>query len=114
MGFVRTVAKMVPWVVAAIIGWTEYRLRSGQSAAPIEHAPGADRPVRKAPDRAVPDGSIAGDGTTTCPPDFPIKGNSTSSIYHAPGTASFERTIADFCFATSETAEAAGFRAPKH
>ncbi|MDQ3779518.1 MAG: cell wall-binding protein, partial [Chloroflexota bacterium] len=56
--------------------------------------------------------SIEGDGTPVCPPDYPIKGNATSRIYHQPGQSSYERTVAEFCFATEEDAIAAGFRAP--
>jgi hypothetical protein len=57
-----------------------------------------------------PEGAVAGDGTTACPPDFPIKGNASSRIYHEPGQSSYANTIPEFCFASAETAEAAGFR----
>jgi hypothetical protein len=58
----------------------------------------------------VPLGAVAGDGTAICPPEFPIKGNAQSSIYHKPGQVSYPPTIAEFCFASAEAAEAAGFR----
>lgn len=58
----------------------------------------------------VPLGAIAGDGTPNCPPNFPIKGNATSKIYHEPGQVSYPPTVAEFCFASAEAAEAAGFR----
>jgi hypothetical protein len=58
----------------------------------------------------IPLGAVAGDGTATCPPGFPIKGNATSRIYHEPGQSSYPPTIAEFCFASAEAAEAAGFR----
>lgn len=57
-----------------------------------------------------PLGAIAGDGTATCPPGFPVKGNAQSKIYHEPGQSSYPQTIAEFCFASAEAAEAAGFR----
>jgi hypothetical protein len=57
--------------------------------------------------------AVRGDGTRICPADFPIKGNATSMIYHSPGRASYESTIAEWCFASEEAAQAAGFRAPK-
>jgi hypothetical protein len=60
----------------------------------------------------VPEGAVAGSGERECPPDYPIKGNASSMIYHQPGLSSFERTIPDFCFATPEAAEAAGYRPP--
>ncbi|MBA3450801.1 MAG: Re/Si-specific NAD(P)(+) transhydrogenase subunit alpha [Chloroflexia bacterium] len=62
---------------------------------------------------AIPDGAVAGDGTSDCPGDFPIKGNASSQIYHEPGSGSYGRTIAELCFATADDAEAAGFRAPQ-
>lgn len=58
----------------------------------------------------VPMGAILGDGTTVCPPDFPVKGNAQSMIYHEPGQSSYPPTIAEFCFASAEAAEAAGYR----
>lgn len=58
----------------------------------------------------APFGAVAGNGTTTCPPDYPIKGNQQSRIYHEPGQSSYAATIPEFCFASHEAAEAAGFR----
>jgi hypothetical protein len=64
-------------------------------------------------DAAIPLGAIAGDGTANCPPDYPIKGNRQSRIYHRPGQGSYAPTVAEFCFASEEAAEAAGFRASR-
>jgi hypothetical protein len=58
----------------------------------------------------APLGAIAGDGTASCPPNFPIKGNAQSKIYHEPGQVSYPPTVPEFCFASAEAAEAAGFR----
>ena len=58
----------------------------------------------------IPVGAVAGDGTDTCPANYPIKGNASSRIYHAPGQVSYPPTIAEFCFASADAAEAAGFR----
>lgn len=58
----------------------------------------------------VPFGAITGDGTATCPPDYPVKGNLQSLIYHEPGQSSYAATIPEFCFASYEAAEAAGYR----
>ena len=58
----------------------------------------------------VPLGAIAGDGTASCPPEFPVKGNANSRIYHEPGQVSYPPTVAEFCFASAEAAEAASFR----
>jgi hypothetical protein len=62
---------------------------------------------------AIPAGAVAGNGTTTCPPDFPIKGNAQSRIFHTPESRVYAQTIAEFCFATPEAATAAGYRASK-
>jgi hypothetical protein len=62
---------------------------------------------------AVPDGAVVGDGTATCPPDYPIKGNRQSRIYHRPGQVSYPSTVAELCFGSAEAAELAGFRASR-
>jgi hypothetical protein len=54
---------------------------------------------------------VRGDGSVACPEKHPIKGNTSSRIYHLPGEPSYERTIAEICFATEEDAQLAGFRA---
>ena len=59
---------------------------------------------------AVPAGAVAGNGTADCPPEYPIKGNRQSRIYHRPGQVSYPSTVAEYCFASEEAAEAAGFR----
>lgn len=56
----------------------------------------------------VPQGEI-------CPEDRPIKGNQGSSgwIYHQPGQSYYDVTNPEACFATTEEAETAGYRAAK-
>ena len=46
------------------------------------------------------------------PEGFPIKGNADSMLYHVPGSAFYDRTVAEVWFATEEDAEAAGFAIP--
>jgi len=75
------------------------------TAVPIPPARGGERPV--------PAGAVPGDETATCPPDYPIKGNASSMIYHRPGQPSYERTVAEFCFASEADAEGAGYRPPR-
>jgi ribosomal protein S6 len=62
----------------------------------------------------VPEGAVRGDGTGECPEAFPIKGNATSKLYHSPGSPSYKRTVPEFCFASTEAAEAAGFNPTKY
>jgi hypothetical protein len=61
---------------------------------------------------AIPDRAVHGDGTTTCPTGYPVKGNADSGIYHTPDSPSYAQTIPEFCFASASAAEAAGFHAP--
>jgi hypothetical protein len=58
----------------------------------------------------LPADAIVGDGTANCPPDYPIKGNRQSRIYHRPGQVSYPLTVAEYCFASEVAAELAGFR----
>jgi large subunit ribosomal protein L4 len=52
--------------------------------------------------------AIGGDA----PEGYEIKGNASSMLYHVPGSAFYERTDAEFWFATTDDAEAAGFQLP--
>ena len=68
---------------------------------------------RKARRLITPAGAITGTGAADCPEGYAVKGNASSRIYHVPGGNSYDRTIPEFCFASAEDAEAAGFRAAK-
>ena len=87
----------------------ERRLAAAEAAAEEAEADAAD--VAQV-DRisVVPEGAVAGDGSADCPSDYPIKGNRQSRIYHTPGQVSYRSTIAEFCFASAEAAERAGYR----
>lgn len=61
----------------------------------------------------LPKNAVRGDGSGSCPADYPIKGNANSRIYHRPTDGSYEQTVPEYCFATEEDAKAAGFRARK-
>jgi hypothetical protein len=54
-------------------------------------------------------GSVPGDGTRECPPEYPVKGNQSSMLYHMPGSPSYAATIPEFCFADAIAAEEAGY-----
>ena len=62
----------------------------------------------------VPANAIRGTESGECPQDFPVKGNASSKLYHTPGSPSYNRTIPEFCFASVEAAEAAGFGPTKY
>lgn len=46
------------------------------------------------------------------PDGFDIKGNASSKLFHVPGSAFYDRTIAEVWFASTDDAEAAGFSRP--
>jgi hypothetical protein len=71
-------------------------------------SPGAMGPT------GIPEGAVRGDGTATCPADFPVKANTQSMIYHTAQSRVYEQTIAELCFSSPEAAEAAGYRPPKN
>ena len=48
-----------------------------------------------------------------CPPGYPVKANANSGIYHVPGGRSYNRTVAERCYASAEAAEADGYRPAK-
>ncbi|QKQ73408.1 hypothetical protein [Nostoc sp. TCL240-02] len=53
---------------------------------------------------------------TTCPSDAQVKGkitNKRGNIYHVPKTLDYEKVKPDICFKDTNTAQLAGFRAPK-
>jgi large subunit ribosomal protein L17 len=52
------------------------------------------------------------DDADEAPEGFEIKGNANSMLYHVPGSAFYDRTVAEVWFATPEAAEAAGFELP--
>jgi large subunit ribosomal protein L4 len=52
------------------------------------------------------------DDVSVAPEGFPIKGNEDSKLYHVPGSAFYDRTVAEVWFATAADAEAAGFALP--
>jgi ribosomal protein S6 len=84
--------------------------RQGLTAAgtETETAPAA------AEQSTVPQGAVAGDGTAECPDDYPVKGNASSRLYHTPASPSYKRTVPEFCFASADAAEAAGFSPTKY
>jgi len=57
-------------------------------------------------------GSHAPLGDDGQPEGFDIKGNADSMLYHVPGSAFYERTVAEVWFASAEAAEEAGFELP--
>jgi hypothetical protein len=92
-------------------------------------------PGRNADDATTGDDAIAlGDATTVdddparaegaattwvlpvdggCPAGYPIKANDRSHIFHVPGGRSYDRTVPERCYASTDDAVADGYRAAK-
>ncbi len=79
-------------------------------------AKAAARPRRRrllsADDKPLPPGAKAATEDGEPPRGYKIKGNADSGLYHVPGSAFYDRTVAEIWFKTAEDAEAAGFQLP--
>jgi large subunit ribosomal protein L17 len=84
------------------------------SAAALASATATAESPASAGPTAAPEGAVHGDGTATCPPEFPVKANAQSMIYHTAQSRVYEQTIAELCFSSPEAAESAGYRPPKN
>ena len=60
----------------------------------------------------LPAGAHAPIESGEAPRGYKIKGNADSMLYHVPGSAFYDRTVAEIWFKTAEDAEAAGFQLP--
>lgn len=82
---------------------------TGNSWQPAPGAPVVPLNAEAAPPVAA---WIAPEGDT-CPVTHPVKAKMSSSIYHLPGMAAYERTKPDRCYRDEATAEADGLRRAK-
>ena len=86
-----------------------------KAAAKPEEAPkqdAASAEIAAADDNGIPKGAVAATEDGAMPEGYEIKGNASSKLYHVPGSAFYNRTVAELWFATTEDAEAAGFQLP--
>lgn len=84
-----------------------------KKAAPATKAAAEQAPkFATADDREVPKGAKAATEDGEAPKGYEIKGNADSMLYHVPGSAFYDRTVAELWFKTAEDAEAAGFELP--
>ena len=75
---------------------------------------GATRPdVIVAHAAAAPEADWVAPIDGRCPDGYPIKANDNSHIYHLPQGRSYQRTVAERCYATVEAAERDGYRRAK-
>jgi large subunit ribosomal protein L4 len=78
------------------------------TAEPATAKPAAAKPAAA----DLPAGAKAPKADGGAPKGYEIKGNVDSGLYHVPGSAFYDRTVAECYFATAEAAEAAGFQLP--
>lgn len=102
-----TGAELAVEAVAAVEAREELEEEAAAAVAKAEAAAEAE-------DADVPANAIRGNESGECPDDYPVKGNASSKLYHTPGSPSYNRTIPEFCFASVEAAEAAGFGPTKY
>jgi len=106
-------------VGAAVCWWRRSRSRVEADSSPAdfgaepgaEPAPAPNPVVDEEAEEAEARWVLPVDGE--CPPGYPVKANDNSGIYHLPGGRSYERTVAERCYATAEAAEADGYRQSK-
>jgi large subunit ribosomal protein L17 len=89
------------------------------AAASAEQASGAATEAADSEESTSTEDAPYGEGShaplddpNEAPEGFPVKGNEDSKLYHVPGSAHYDRTVAEVWFATPEAAEAAGFELP--
>lgn len=118
VGIVRSVRGSTPPPVTGEASWQPLA-----DSAPTEKRSGPVRFAAAPPDTAPADPADPADPDTEqtwvepidggCPLTHPVKGNADSGIFHVPGGMSYERTVAERCYATEADAEADGFRRAK-
>lgn len=78
-------------------------------ATPAAPAPEATR------DPSIDPAGVAPENKDDCPEAYPVKGNirdDEHKIYHIPGSRAYSQTDPEWCFATTEDAERAGYERP--
>ncbi len=93
--------------------------KAAAKKAPAKKAAAKKAPAKKAApeivsaeDKPLPAGAHAATEDGEAPRGYKIKGNADSGLYHVPGSAFYDRTVAEIWFKTAEDAEAAGFQLP--
>ena len=118
LGIGRSTAAIASEALEAIGDATEATTEAPPTTGDVSAAPSAPPATAESSPPAgstdIPEGAVRGDGTATCPPEFPVKANTQSMIYHTAQSRVYEQTIAELCFSSPEAAEAAGYRPPKN
>lgn len=99
---------LIAVVAGAVLAWRKQR---DEMAIPT----GAPQwPEFEVPESASPTAPwVDGSAADVAPAGFPVKVKMSSGIFHVPGGRFYERTNADRWYATTEAAEADGYRQSK-
>lgn len=93
--------------------WPPFEPRVQPGAAPASVQDAAEPSIAKSDEQTVEAPAWLSLEDGACPDGYPIKANDNSRIYHVPGGRSYERTIAERCYATAQAAERDGYRRAK-
>ena len=110
VGVVRTVMGKRKSEVTGEAAWPPLVDDAKPAATPVRVVDTEPKPVVT---EAAPDAGWVEPVDGACPASHPIKANAQSKIFHVPEGASYDRTVAERCYSSSEAAEADGFRAAK-
>ena len=110
-------------VVAAVVAVLRSRFRrpplddegapSWPPLADVAVAPGPEHSPVRAPDAAQTPPAWVDPEDGACPVSHPVKAKVQSGIFHAPGSAFYDRTRPDRCYRDVAAAEADGLRPPR-
>jgi hypothetical protein len=104
---------------AGYAGWILWRRQAAPTPAAAPEWPPLPPLEPQATRRDVPAADVPVGRTWVepidgaCPDGYPIKANDNSGIYHVPGGRFYARTAPERCYASTEDAEADGYRAAK-
>ena len=109
----RTLAIAVLAVaIGAAVRWWRDRAATSPSIDPPVWPP-LEPSVSAAPDPASPAAWLESLDDGSAPSGHPVKVRESSGIFHVPGGRFYDRTHADRCYATTDAAEADGYRRSK-
>jgi hypothetical protein len=109
LGIGRTAPAVAAKALAAIGNAQAATLEVPATSGDLPTAP----PAPPSATGELPENAVRGDGTANCPPEFPVKGNASSKIFHTTESRVYAQTIAELCFASAEAAQAAGYHPSK-
>ena len=118
-----TIGEIAVWLVLAavlgfVLGWLvrelQHRASRRRDTPVVETPPVAETRREPSPEPAATVGAAPAEDGAAPSPEHVIKGNTSSKIYHGPGSPSYARMKAGIWFRTEAEAEEAGYRRPRN